>query len=170
MAVSKNVLYIDQLYRQESTWLISWLLKRIESRELAADITQDTFERLIKRKRLHQIATIREPRAYLTTIAHGLLADHWRRRTIEKAWLETASSLPHEEIPSPEVQHIILETLTEIDQMLDGLKPAVRKAFLLAQLDGLTGKQIAQQLNVSLATAERYIAKAFRHCYALCYE
>lgn len=54
--------------------------------------------------------------------------------------------------------------------MLDVLKPAVRTAFLLAQLDGLTCAEIAKRLGVSLATAERYVARALRTCYALRFE
>jgi len=54
-----------------------------------------------------------------------------------------------------------------IDRILDALKPQVRKAFLWAQLEGLTCRQIAERLGVSLATAERYVAAALRHCYSL---
>jgi DNA-directed RNA polymerase specialized sigma24 family protein len=43
----------------------------------------------------------------------------------------------------------------------------VRRAFLWARLEGLTCPEIAERLGVSLATAERYIATALRHCYAL---
>jgi RNA polymerase sigma-70 factor (ECF subfamily) len=65
---------------------------------------------------------------------------------------------------------IFLEALIDIDRMLDSLKPAVRNAFLWAQLEGLTCPQIAERLGVSLATAERYVAKALRSCYALQFE
>jgi RNA polymerase sigma factor (sigma-70 family) len=75
--------------------------------------------------------------------------------------------MPEAEAPSPESRLIFLETLVTIDRILDSLKPAVRNAFLWAQLEGLTCPQIAERLGVSLATAERYIAKALRQCYAL---
>ncbi|EHP38425.1 ECF subfamily RNA polymerase sigma-24 factor [Cupriavidus basilensis OR16] len=58
-------------------------------------------------------------------------------------------------------------TLIAIDRILDALKPQVRKAFLWAQLEGLTCRQIAERLGVSLATAERHVAAALRHCYSL---
>ncbi|MFP3408896.1 sigma factor-like helix-turn-helix DNA-binding protein, partial [Pseudomonas sp. SIMBA_065] len=44
-----------------------------------------------------------------------------------------------------------------------------RQAFLLAQLDGLSIVQIAQQLDVSRATIERDLAKALGVCYRLRY-
>lgn len=52
-----------------------------------------------------------------------------------------------------------------LDCALDTLPAAVRQAFLWAQLEGLTCPQIAKRLGVSLATAERYVAKGLRRCY-----
>jgi DNA-directed RNA polymerase specialized sigma24 family protein len=62
---------------------------------------------------------------------------------------------------------MVLQALIGIDAMLDRLKPQVRAAFLCARLEALTCPQIAERLGVSLATVERYIATALRHCYAL---
>ena len=69
--------------------------------------------------------------------------------------------------PSPEQQAIILETLQEIDAMLDGLAPPVRQAFLMAQLEGLGYAEIATRLGVSERTVKRYMAEAMAHCIVL---
>ena len=55
-------------------------------------------------------------------------------------------------------------------RMLDGLKPKVRRAFLLAQCEGLSHKAIAEQMGISLRSVERYVADALYHCYVLRYE
>lgn len=60
--------------------------------------------------------------------------------------------------------------LERIARMLDGLKPKVRRAFLLAQCEGLSQKAIAEQMGISLRSVERYIANALYHCYQLRYE
>ena len=60
--------------------------------------------------------------------------------------------------------HRIATWWQPIDRLLDGLKPAVREAFLLSQLDGMTYKLIGRDLGVSEVTVTRYIAKAFHHC------
>ena len=62
-------------------------------------------------------------------------------------------------------QLILLETLARVDALLDGLRPKVRMAFLLSRLEGLSYKQIAVRLGVSLASVEKYMASAIRHCY-----
>ncbi|MBB6557346.1 RNA polymerase sigma-70 factor (ECF subfamily) [Acidovorax soli] len=155
---------IDTLYRRHHGWLHGWLRRQLGNSCDAADLAQDVFMRLLARETPE---TPREPRAYLSTIARGLVADHWRRRALEQAWLETLAHLPEAEAPSPESRLMVLEALVAIDRMLDALKPRVRTAFLWAQLEGLTCPQIAERLGVSLATAERYVATALRHCYAL---
>ena len=62
------------------------------------------------------------------------------------------------------------ELLEEIARLLDGLKPKVRKAFLLAHYDELSYKQVAQQMGVSVRSVGRYTAQALYHCYVLRYE
>jgi len=155
--------HVHALYVSHHVWLQGWLRRKLGNALDAADLAQDVFVRLLHR----QPCEIREPRAYLGRIANGLVIDHWRRRELERAWLETLAQMPEVVAPSPESRLHFLQMLMEIDRILDALKPKVRAAFLWAQLEGLTCKQIAERLEVSLATAERYIATALRHCYAL---
>ncbi len=150
------------LYHYHHSWLQSWLFGKLGDASDAADIAQDVFVRILVRRQ--PVQTVK-PRAYLSTIAQGLIIDRWRRRELERVWLETLAAMPQADAPSPEHRLLFLETLIEIDQVLDALKPEVRIAFLFAQLDGLTSPQIAERLGVSRATAERYIAKALRRCY-----
>ena len=159
---------IHTLYSDHSPWLRDWLRRRLGCPEQAADLAQDTFVRLLRQR--EKLAALRQPRAYLSAIARGLVIDHWRRRELEQVWLETLAALPAAQAPSPDVSWSCLEALIEIDRMLDALQPAVRNAFLWARLEGLSCPQIAARLGVSLATAERYVAKALRHCYALRFE
>lgn len=154
------------LYRNHHSWLHGWLSRRTGCREQAADLAQDTFVRLLKSR---QTSPLREPRAYLSSIARGLMIDQYRRRELERAYLESVELLPRQEVPSEESRILILDALERIDRMLDALKPRVRQAFLLAQLDGLTCAQIAKQLDVSVSTVERDLAKALQHCYRLRY-
>lgn len=157
---------VGELYRGHHSWLRAWLYKRLECRHQAADLAQDTFLRLLARDTL---AGLREPRAFLATVANGLVVDHFRRLSLERAWLDSLAALPEPEAPSAEARALVLETLMEIDRMLDGLRPKVRAAFLLSQLDGLTYPQIAEQLEVSLSSVQQYMTQAFGHCYRVLY-
>lgn len=154
---------VETLYADHHGWLQGWLRRQLGNSFEAADLAHDVFVRLLRRP---LAVDTREPRAYLSTIARGLLVDHWRRRELERAWLDVLARTPEELVPSPEHRMLVLEALIKIDRMLDALKPKVREAFLWAQLEGLSCPQIAQRLGVSLATAERYVAAGLRQCYA----
>jgi RNA polymerase sigma factor (sigma-70 family) len=154
---------IDNLYREHQGWLLQWLKRRLDCREGAADLTQDVFIKLLLKL---EWEPLHEPRAYLRTIAHGLLANSVKRRDLERAYLQALTSLPEAAAPSLEAQAIALETLFEIDALLDGLPINVRRAFLLLQLEGLRHAEIAERLGVSISSVRQYIAKAIQHCVA----
>lgn len=156
----RNVL-VTELYQLHNAWLLGWLRTKLGSSLDAADLMHDTFSRLLQKE---DLSVINEPRAYLTTIAHGLMVNHIRRRDIEKAYLNAISHLPEAETLSAEAINIMVETLTNIDEMLNGLSSKVRDAFLWCQLEGLTHAEIAIRLDVSVSSVRQYIAKALLHC------
>lgn len=153
---------VHTLYDQHHGWLLGMLRRKMGNPFDAADLSHDTFIRLLARE---ELVTAKEPRAFLTTIAQGLVANFYRRKKIELAYLETLAGLPEPQVPSPENRMVLLETLVEIDRRLDGLAIPVRKAFLLSQLDGMGQADIAKALGISLATVQRYIVKAVHQCY-----
>lgn len=152
---------IETLYSEHHNWLCGWLRKRLGCFDHAADLAQDTFIRVLLQRKAPEL---REPRAYLSSIARSLMIDMFRRRALEQAYLETLALRPEAEDISPETRHLIIETLLEIDQLLDGLGPRTRDIFLMAQLDGLSYVQIGRELNVSVTTVKKHAARALTHC------
>ncbi|MBD9355248.1 sigma-70 family RNA polymerase sigma factor [Methylomonas albis] len=152
---------LTQLYHEHHPWLLQWLEKRVQDRLQAEDHAQDTFLRVITAK---ETPNLNEPRAYLTTIAKRLLSNHWRRNSIEQAYLARLAAYPEESVISAEDSAIVLEVLREIDELLNQLPAKVRKAFLLAQLDDLTYAEIARQLGVSDRMVRKYMAQAMFQC------
>lgn len=154
---------IRALYIDHHAWLLDWLRKRLRHGDSAADLAHDTFIHILgKPERLQEL---RQPRAWLSTVAHGLLVDRVRRQRVERAYLQAIAHLPQAQVPSPESQLILLQTLARVDALLDGLRPKVRMAFLLSRLEGLSYKEIAERLAISLSSVEKYMASAIRHCY-----
>ena len=109
-------------------------------------------------------ATLREPKDFLVTVAKRVMVDLFRRRTLERAYLEMLALIPEGYAPSPEQRQSLLESLQQIDAMLDGLGPKVKQAFLLSQLEGLGYADIAARLGVSVSSVKKYMAKATEHC------
>lgn len=153
---------VGQLYRAHQGWLQGWLHRRLACREQAADLVQDTFVRVIRSD--DPPAALREPRAYLTTIARNLLSNHFRRRALETAWLDTLQALPEDAQPCEETRCLMLETLHQLDALFDAMPRRIRRTFLLSQLEGRTYTEIATTLGVNVRTVKRDMACAFSHC------
>jgi len=149
------------LYRSHHGWLVNWLRRRLGCVHNASDLAQDTFLRVIDKS--ISFAQINEPRALLTTIAHGLMVDQIRRKELEQAYLEAVAHLPQQHMPSPENRLVFIEALLHIDNLFKGLKPNVRTVFLLSRLEGMTYPEIAVHLGISLRSVESHMADALRH-------
>ncbi|MEE4921983.1 sigma-70 family RNA polymerase sigma factor [Pseudomonas alliivorans] len=153
---------VDGLFRAHNAWLTGWLRRRLGCPHSAADLAQDTFIKVLGARDTQQIV---EPRAFLTTIARRVLCNHYRRQDLERAYYQALTELPESVAPSEEDRAIILETLVELDQLLDGLPGPVKSAFLMSQVDGLSHGEIASALNISIATVKRHLNKAALRCY-----
>lgn len=149
-------------YGRHLVWLETWFQRRLRCNGVASELAQDVFVKLYEQRR--SIPAIREPKAWLKTVAHGLLVTHYRRADLERAYLAALVSFPCEHVPSPEQKALLFETLLELDRSLRELPRKVREAFLLAQLEGKKQKDIARELGVSLSMVKKYIAQAQQCC------
>jgi RNA polymerase sigma-70 factor (ECF subfamily) len=158
---------IEILYVDHHGWLRGWLRKRLGNAFDAADVAHDTYLRVMRSGRVPEPD---ESQRHLTQIANGLVVDLYRRRQIEAAYLETIALLPAPLAPSEESRALAVETLIELDTILHGLPVKARIALLLRKLDGLSYREIARQLQVSVSSVEKYIAAGLRACYGTLHE
>ncbi|WP_028605454.1 sigma-70 family RNA polymerase sigma factor [Ottowia thiooxydans] len=151
---------VESLYRNHHGWLQGWLRGKLGSAFDAADLAHDTFLRILLDSNAQ---AIREPRSYLATVAGRVVVDHYRRQALERAYLDALSHWPAQQALSAEERAILLETLYEIDAMLEGLGSRIKQVFILSQFEGLTYAQIAEQLGMSLRTVNKYMTQAVTH-------
>lgn len=157
---------VGDLYVQHHSWVVTLLRSRLGNREQALDLAQDTFVRLL---RSELPAQLREPRAYLATIAGRLCLQHFRRQALERAYLHSLALLEPQHQPCEETRLLVLEALDAVGQILDGLGSRVREVFLLSQLDGLSYAQIAERQGLTVNMVQKDMLKAYRHCYSAVY-
>lgn len=158
---------INVLYCEHNDWLKGWLCKKLGCSHHAADMAQDTFIRVLTSA--PSLSTIKEPRAYLTTVAGRLIIDNARRKKIEQSYLENWAALHGESALAPSSQDLVevVELLVEVANLLDGLAEKPRQAFLMSRLEGLTYSEIADRLGVSVSMIKKYVAQAMLHCFDL---
>jgi RNA polymerase sigma factor (sigma-70 family) len=153
---------LGQMFKNDYHWLCARVKRSWGCPDGAQDIAAETFLRVLS---VSDPADIREPRALLTTIAQRLMCELWRRQDVERAYFESLAQAPQWAHPSPEERLLLIETLLEVDRLLNGLSAKAKAAFLYHQLDGLTYAQIAEHLQVSVSRVQQYMASAFKRCY-----
>ncbi len=166
--VGRNQL-LENIYIEHHAWLHGWLRKKLSCTELAADLMQDTFVRLMSSGTSHQL---KQPRAYLLVVANRLLINTYRRKKIEEEVLQQFQVLmleveqrgPAEIFATRELlAHVILMLTEELDEK-------IRDAFFLSRLEGKTYKEVSVLLGVSQSSVKQYIAKAMLHFHSRIYD
>lgn len=154
---------LGDIYQNHHQWLLNWLERRLGNCFDAQDLAQDTFVRLAA-KPPSDIAAIVQPRGMLRTVAHSLLVNHWRHLDVERACLETLGLLSEHYAPTPEQRLELQQVVMQLDALLAGMPPKAYRAFVMAQLDGLSYGEIATELQVSTRMVRKYMAQAMLHC------
>lgn len=160
-----NAQQVGNLYVEHNQWLKGWIRNKLGCHDLAADIAQDTFLRLLNKP--DSSWQRRESKGLLATIARGLFIDHWRRKQIEQAWLDSLAHLEEDYQPSAEHAAAMMELLCQLDRMIGKMPKKVANSLILSQLHGLTYREIAMQLDVSERMVKRYMAQAMLQCVLL---
>ena len=155
---------LHQLYQTHNGWLKTWLRTRLGNAADAADLAQDTFVRVLAAR---NVEAIREPRTYLSSIARALMIDRFRRQAVEQAYLDALALRPEAVDISPETRLLIIETLTAVDAMLDGLGERTRSIFLAVQLEGLSYVAAGERFGVSVTTVKKHMIRAITNCLLL---
>jgi RNA polymerase sigma factor (sigma-70 family) len=138
----------------------------VRMRNAAADVPdliQEIFMRLL---RVRDQDTIRNPRAYLYTIASHVLSQHALKQAARPEFIEIAdlaSELQAVADADPAVQIELDQRFEAIGRGLRAAAPAAYATFMLHRYHGLPLKTISQRLNVSHITAKRYLAKALEY-------
>lgn len=162
--VQSRAAWLAMEFRTSYAWLKSKLQRRVGSAADAEDLASSSFAELAG---VQDPNTVREPRAFLTVIAQRLTFEMWRRRDLERAYLETLAGQEESVVPSAESVAEFTQALLLVDQALTGLSPKAKSAFIFSQIDGLTHAEIAERLDVSVSMVRKYIAQALARCYLI---
>lgn len=124
----------------------------------AEDIVQNVFVRIWrKRQDLKYDLSLK---SFLYKSVYNEFIDHYRKRknifSIEEKHLDVLTTFVEQE-DSEEMQRLIDLVKREIQN----LPPKCKTTFLLSKEEGLSNKEIAEYLDVSVKSVEAHITKAF---------
>lgn len=150
-------LRVDLLYRDHAATLRRRLRARLGSSDEANELVHDAFARLLGAR---PTSGVRDPGAFLNRIVRNLLVDRSRRRTARPVHvaLDREADLA---VAPDQGDAIELEQMRRrYKDVVASLPPRMREVFVLHRIDGLSYKDIAARLDISVRTVEWHIAQA----------
>lgn len=138
------------------------LAKRLRSTDLASETLQETWVRLA---RTGDVGAVRSPEAYLFRVALNVAADarNSQQRRLSYSEVEPLLALDEDGL-DPER---FAEGRSEVGALADALDelPSRRRAiFIMARLDELPHRIIAERTGLSVRMVDRELRKALDHC------
>ena len=158
----KRARLLTKLIAEHGSSLERFLARKLNSTQDAAEIAQETFLRLY---RLDELDTMDDTRAFMFRVASNMAIDQLRRKVLHDKFVVHESHIADDQKGvSPEQVAAAQEELQRIYQVVDGLPIKCKQAFLLHRKSGLSYSEIANEMNISVSSVEKYILQALKHC------
>ncbi len=143
---------IEQIWREYATALHGFIQSRVDNADIADDILQNVFLNI--HTKIDSLKEASKLRPWIYQIARNAIIDHYRS-------LKSHIELP-ETIIEPEKDNV--ETARqEIERcmlpLIRNLPDTYREAVMLSEIEGMTQKQVAEKLGLSLSAAKSRVQR-----------
>jgi RNA polymerase sigma-70 factor (ECF subfamily) len=153
---------LQNLFIRHAREIDRFLRRRGHNAETAADITQDTFLRVLASPP-GEACVNHNPKAYLYQVSRSLSVNHQRReRLIQTIDLDEAANVA-DPAPSAEKAVYSRQCLAQTRKALAELPERTRMAFEMHRFGDRTIQDVAKELNLSTGRTWGLIREAYRH-------
>lgn len=155
---------IATLFKRHAKDIAQALRRRGLTADMAADLTQDTFVRVLVSPPADN-APVSNPAAYLFRVARNLSIDHQRReRLLSRVDLGTEGfEAILDPSPSQEVAVYDRQRLALTAAALTELPDKARRAFELHRIEEMTVAEVAAELGLSQSRVWALVRDAYEH-------
>ena len=163
MASDTKHAFLASVERSHGQRLRRFLCARLRNAAAdAPDLMQEVYLRLL---RIDDHEAIRNPQAYLFTVASHVLHQHALRQstTLDSVGLDVDSELPADVQTDPATQVETEQAFEQLGRSLQKLSPKAYATLILSRCEGLSLQQIGQRLGVSRDQVKKYLARALIH-------
>ena len=126
----------EDLYANLGPRLLNFLNRQVRNADLASDLLQDTFLRVLRSP--VRVFSEGELRSYTYRTAHSVVTDHFRREQRARRW----SFLSSRNTPTPP------RPASCMDRVFAELKPRERSLLWMAYVEEMSHEEIAAALDV----------------------
>ena len=150
MAMDKN---LEVLWETFATRLRRFILKRLTDEGAAEDILQDVFVKI--HARIDSLKNPAKLESWIYNITRNAIVDHYRSRKPTEELPETLAAPQSSAPPADE-----LDLTPVIRRMIRSLPDDYRQALIMTEYEGLTQKELAERLGISLSGAKSRVQRA----------
>ena len=158
---------ILETYLENETALKRFLRRFIKSREGADDLAQEAFLRAFAAETGR---SIQSPKAFLFKVARNLALNELAKQS--SAATEPLGDFEGQEVLEDSSQAAVddavdgRERIRMLARAIAALPPQCAKVFILRKMQGLSQKEIAARLDISVRTVENHVALGLVRCKA----
>lgn len=165
LANSSNSRFVAALALRYGRGLRRFLSVHLRNVQDVSDLAQEVYLRLL---RVSHHEAIRNPEAYLFTVAGHVVRQHLLRQSATSAFVDITEEISELRLPAREEPQAIVESSQRMEhferEILERLPPRVRAALVLHRIRGYSVRETAAQMGITRETAKQYLADAVRLC------
>lgn len=153
-----NILAFNTLFREYSGRLYRFAYGYLKSEDESEELVQEVFTKIWEKR-----AEIKEEfsfKSFLFTIAFNIIKKHFRK---EACFSEYFKTRVHEDLDSQTTQKITYNSLYQyVTDLVNQLPEKRREIFIKSRFEGLSVKEIAEELKISHKTIENQLTDALK--------
>jgi RNA polymerase sigma-70 factor (family 1) len=153
-----NILAFNSLFREYSSRLYRFAFGYLKSEEEAEELVQEVFTRIWEKR-----ADLREElsfKSYLFTISFNIIRKHFRTKAHLSAYFRSEIIDDTDMRTSQKVSYDSL--FQYISELVNQLPEKRRVIFIKSRFEGLSIKEIAEELKISHKTVENQLTDALK--------
>ncbi len=157
MMKAGNSYAFEKLYFRYCKKLFSFVFSICKNKEEAEGMVQTVFMKVWEKRK--EIDPEQSFSGYIFRIARNNLLNEIKKKTNERVYINYLLSRPRDHSNSIERNIDYLELNLEIERLLNSIPEKRRKVFMLSRMEGLTYREIAEKLGISVNTVNTQISK-----------
>jgi RNA polymerase sigma-70 factor (family 1) len=147
--------WFEHIFNLNYQYILNYLFYLSGDSELAEDLAQDVFMQPWEKKEQVKEETVRP---YLFTIAKNSFLKSTRRQKYDMKF--RSEYFEENESESPEFLMEMKEFDRKLQEVIAGLPEKSRVVFLMNRMDGITYREIADNLGVTVKAVEKQMSRA----------
>jgi RNA polymerase sigma factor (sigma-70 family) len=157
--------FLARLFVEHRSKLFGFFRRRLRAKSNAPDLVQEVYARFLKVK---DTEAIRNPEAYLLTVASNLLKEHGARERDEVSHLpycdEWSVHTRLGELRSLEAELEEEQMMERLDSTIETLPRHIHTAMVLKYRTGMTYDEIAAVMGKSPSMVKKYLTQGIALC------